>query len=83
MTAASWTPVSPTSRALISTGFPRRAWLSAAWVMAGGAPFGLMVTLVGAEGKANFFSSSTATMSGCSADPVREGPFPAMSQASM
>ena len=84
MTAAPWTPVSPTSRALISTDLPLSAWVSAAWVIAGGAPLGLMVTVVGSAGvAATFFSSSSVTMMGWSGEPTREGPFPAMSQASM
>src|SRR5438105_15552363 len=84
MTTAPGTAVAPTVRALIWTGLPLSAWVSAAWVIAGGAPFGLMVTVVGIAGvAATFFSSSSVTAMGWSAEPARAGPFPAMSHASM
>ena len=52
--------------------------------MAGGAPLGLMVTLVGRVGSAIArFSSSMATAIGTSEEPARVGPLPAVSQASM
>ncbi len=82
ITAAPETPVSPTRRALSSMAWPLVACVTAVCVMAGGAPLGFTIT-GGASAALGLGGSSTLTEMGASADPTREGPLPALSQASM